>query len=86
MTRTLRTAAILASIHLPVSVIAADAPVIEQLFQAAKIGSLEQVKALLAKGADVNAKDLDGRTVLNHALIRPDRPEIVQYLKARGAK
>lgn len=47
------TVAILACILLPVSAIAAESSVNEQMLQAAENGSLEQVKAVLAKGAEV---------------------------------
>ena len=60
-------AAILACTLFPVFGFAADSSVNEQLLRAAEEGSLEQVKALLAKGGDVNAKDDYRRTVLMRA-------------------
>jgi hypothetical protein len=50
---------------------------------AAKQGSLALVKLLLDKGADVNARDLEGRTVLMSAL--PGGLAVVQSLVERGA-
>jgi len=117
--RMLGTAAILICILASVSEIAAEPSVNEQLLQAAENGSLEQIKDLLAKGgdinaknkegepvlmfaaeegdlgvvkflidkgADMNAKDKNGRTAVTYACWFRDQPEVVQYLKARGAK
>lgn len=38
-----------------------------ELIEASNNGDIEAVKALLAKGSDVNAKDTEGRTALMHA-------------------
>ena len=77
--------AILACILVPVSV-AAEQSVNEQLLRAAEKGSPEEIKTLLAKGGDLNAKTENGHTVLDSASSFQDQPEVVQYLKAHGAK
>jgi ankyrin repeat protein len=46
---------------------------------------LEIVKYLIDKGADVNAKDKNGQTAVSLASEK-NQTEIVQYLKAHGAK
>jgi len=56
----------------------------EQLMQAAENGSLEQIKALLTKGAEVNAKDNLGRTALMEAGGKGNL-EIVKLLIDNGA-
>ena len=45
----------------------------------------EVVELLVNDGAAVNAKDKRGQTALNVASAKR-QPEIVQYLKTRGAK
>ncbi len=55
----------------------------EQLLQAAEQGSLNEVKMLLAKGAELNAKDNRGRTALMMAVLRK-KPDIVKFLIDRG--
>jgi ankyrin repeat protein len=82
--RMLTTAAILACILSPVSGIAADPSVNEQLLQAAESGSLDQISALLAQGGDVNAEDENGRTVLMKAA-RSVNIEALKLLIDRGA-
>jgi ankyrin repeat protein len=52
---------------------------------AARRGNLKVVKFLIDKGADINAKDEDGETPLSLASAI-SHPEIIQYLKAHGAK
>ena len=47
-------------------------------------GNLDEVKALLAKGADIHAKDGDGKTALMNAAYY-GRKEIVEYLLEQGA-
>lgn len=48
-------------------------------------GNPEIVKLLIAQGADVHAKDKEGRTALSLA-IRNNLPEIAEILKGAGAK
>lgn len=48
-------------------------------------GNPEIVKLLIARGAEVNAKDKDGQTALSLA-IRNNMPEIAEILKEAGAK
>jgi uncharacterized protein len=56
-----------------------------KLLKAAKKGSLEEVKTLLEKGADVNAKDQeDYLTVLTYAALSGNL-ELVKHLVNRGA-
>jgi len=54
------------------------------LHEAAADGDIEQVKLLIAKGADVNAKDRDGRTALFIAAVW-DCKDIAKLLIAAGA-
>jgi hypothetical protein len=58
---------------------------ITALIEAANCNMLDAVKALIAAGADVNAKDQDqfGNTPLKSAR---GNPEIFALLKAAGAK
>ena len=55
------------------------------LTQAAENGHIEIVKMLLEKGADVNIKNKYGETTLQQAK-KKGKPEIVEILKAAGAK
>jgi ankyrin repeat protein len=55
------------------------------LMIAARAGNIEIVQALLAKGADVNAKDSEGKTALELAKERGDA-KVVELLKQSGAK
>jgi uncharacterized protein len=65
------------------------------LVEAARVGDLKRVEALLNAGADVNSRDAEGITVLMHAVrgqqpnIRDpaptDHPELVELLIKRGA-
>jgi hypothetical protein len=80
----LRTVAILVCIPALVFGMATESSVNEQLLQAAQNSSPEQIKALLTKGADVNATNEEGLTALDLASTL-NQPEIVQYLKAHGA-
>ena len=62
----------------------------------AKKGWLNPLKFFLDHGADVNAKTIDGQTVLSMALTKPRRPEntaqkkerqaVVELLRSKGAK
>ena len=57
----------------------------DQLLKAAVVGNSEQVKKLIARGADVNYKDEEGRTVLMYAVLAPfahyDIEETKQIIK-----
>jgi uncharacterized protein len=48
-------------------------------------GSITEVKALIEQGADLNAKDENGRTALMYA-VEQNRTEAAQTLLARGAE
>ena len=67
-----------------VFIIAAGCAILSPLMEASRKGDTDQVQALLAKGADVNAKDNDGFTALMWAAFY-DRTETVQALLAKGA-
>ena len=56
----------------------------QTLHQAAAAGDKEQVRKLLAQGADVHAKDEDGRTPL-HTAAWYGRKDVVAVLLAQGA-
>ncbi|MDX6446974.1 MAG: Notch 1 [Blastocatellia bacterium] len=55
------------------------------LRQAAQDGQMTAVKELLAKGANVNARDEAGRTPLLWVAPARDNPEMVKFLIAKGA-
>jgi ankyrin repeat protein len=55
------------------------------LRKAAQDGDLPTVKDLLAKGANVNAKDESGQTALLWVAPARDNPEMVKLLIAKGA-
>jgi uncharacterized protein len=65
--------------------IQADSTLDEQLVEAADLGNVRQVKALLSKKADVNARDKDGKTLLMSAAGRGDL-EMVKLLIGKGAE
>ena len=54
------------------------------IYEAAKKGNIKAVKQHLAAGTDVNAKDSEGKTPLDHALNKPS--EIVDFLLKEGGK
>jgi membrane protease YdiL (CAAX protease family) len=56
----------------------------EQLFKAAKAGNAQEVRALLEKGADPNAKDREGVSALMRAAYRANL-ETIWVLTERGA-
>ena len=56
----------------------------QQLLDAVKAGDMGLVKALLAEGADVQARDDNGRTALHMAAYR-GHSEVVDFLMAEGA-
>jgi hypothetical protein len=56
----------------------------EDLVQAANIGNLNEINALLAKGADVNAKTNDGSTALMNAS-QEGHKDIIDALLSKGA-
>ncbi len=55
-----------------------------RLHHVAARGKIEQVKSLIAEGADVNARDQQGWTPLHYAC-RKNRKETVEFLLAEGA-
>jgi len=56
----------------------------KSLYEAADDGDFDQVKSLIAKGADVNAQDDKGVTALQYA-VRGDHKDVVEFLIANGA-
>jgi len=62
----------------------AQVEALEALHRAAVDGEIEQVKSLISKGADVNAKNGDGWTPLQYAASRGHK-EIVELLLAHDA-
>ena len=68
-----------------ITVVPAWADINSGLLDAARRGDSAIVKALLAKGADVTAKDKKGETALMHAK-RGGHTEILDLLKRAGAK
>ena len=55
------------------------------IHDAAKSGDLNKVKELVEQGADVNAKDEYGRTILKLIPVKGN-VRLVKWLKAHGAK
>ena len=67
-------------------IVAGQAPQTDaDLRRAAQDGDMQAVKDLLDKGANVNAKDDTGKTVLHWVAPARDNPEMVKRLIARGA-
>ena len=52
----------------------------DELLDAARVGDTDRVKALLAKGADINAKDQDGATALM-AATNGEHSDTIEFLK-----
>jgi ankyrin repeat protein len=50
------------------------------------MGHKEVAVLLIANGADVNAKDRDGKTPLDLANIYPKRPKTADLLRKHGGK
>ncbi len=57
----------------------------EKLLEAVRLNKIEEVKKLIAKGADVNVVDEYGATALYWASYK-GHSEIVKMLKEAGAK
>jgi Ankyrin repeats (3 copies) len=76
---------IIVFITLGISVAAYAGDINEELRDAAANGDMTKVEALLAKGANVNAKDNYGGTALTLAK-NAGKTEIVKILKEAGAK
>ena len=54
------------------------------IYEAAEKGNIKAVKQHLAAGMDLNAKDSEGKTPLDHALNKPSK--IVDFLLKQGCK
>jgi ankyrin repeat protein len=52
---------------------------------AVRVGSIQTVQVLLAKGADVNASDSEGKTALMLATER-DNAKLIELLRQAGAQ
>ncbi len=59
-------------------------PLRAQMLEAAEKGNLPLVRELLAKGADINAKNTNGYTAL-HMAVSKSHKDIVEFLIAKGA-
>ena len=67
-------------------ILAADTDELDdQLFQAVGLNDLAAVQQLLARGANVNAVDYYGDSVLHEAVYRSGNQEMVSFLLDRGA-
>ena len=56
------------------------------LHEAARMGNVEIARLLLKQGADVNAKDSDGKTPLNWISTYKELPEMVNLLCDHGGR
>lgn len=56
-----------------------------KVFSAAFEGDRRLLESRLRKGADVNARDEEGSTLLMHACQGAARPELVEWLVSEGA-
>lgn len=56
----------------------------EQFFAAARSGDMEQIKRLIKEGVNINARDTNSNTALNHA-IEEEHEKIALYLIEAGA-
>ena len=54
------------------------------IYEAAEKGNIKAVKQHLEAGTDVNAKNSEGKTPLDHALNKPSK--IVDFLLKHGAR
>lgn len=64
--------------------VSADAADDSPLFEAVKRGDKAAVEALLAKGADINARDTNGRTPLHLAVLKGEK-DIAELLLTKGS-
>ena len=72
--------AVICAIGILIGPFSSYAGINEELWYAAREGNTARVKALLAKGADVNAKDNDGVTALM-AAVRGGHSDTIKFLK-----
>ncbi|SHN57503.1 ankyrin repeat domain-containing protein [Desulfovibrio litoralis] len=54
----------------------------EEFFKICENGNIKQIKAAIAKGADVNAKDKDGLTTLDYVRANKNSDIIKELMKA----
>jgi len=80
----MRRAIILGTLILCCGLLTVTAGINDDLIAAAKAGNLEQVKALVARGASIEAGDENGRTALQFAA-GGGKLEVVRFLLAKGA-
>ena len=59
--------------------------IIDQMMTECKNGSVEGVKAILAKSKDINVADKEGKTLMHHAVIN-NRPKVLQFLLTESAE